>query len=455
MPADELRKSGLSLARNIHTRLSEILANEFPTEAPQRLGEIILGIVKALTVTINLNEDERVLKFACGCLQELGSHLRYIEGASSPRIPASIVAPIELLIKQMEPQARVMVRVQSSYNYEIFNIIDYYREMFGQLLGQDLGQIIGTTSQIFVVAVPSVEHSNVLLHAILSHEAGHRIAEKYLKSEDQQELIKHINGLIGDDLTWWDPDIKTKGPLWSYQARQQVFKLIHESRTCALQELISDVVSYHLCGISALFALDEFSSSSDVLDALPQPESGFYPPWRYRIRQLVSIAYSEGLYDVVKKITGALPISSIVEQAMKRLERLKGIADDMSDIAQINENLLLEKAYRDIPSTMAKCLVFIQKEFGAFKYSNAKLEKELPHLLERLALGIPPDSIEDKYPDIRSALAAGWLYRTARLKVPHSDSSPWDPEDDEILNRLVLKAIESIQLVREFKNRER
>ena len=397
----------------------------------------------------------RLSKFACGYLQELGSHLRYIEGASSPRIPASIVTPIEMLIKQMEPHARVMVRVQSSYNYEIFNIIDYYRQLFGQMLGPALGQIIGTTSQIFVVAVPSVEHSNVLLHVILSHEAGHRIAEKYLKSEDQQELIQHINRMIGDDLTWWDPDIKNKGPLWMYQARQQIFKLIYEARACALQELISDVVSYHLCGISALFALDQFSSSSDVLDSLPQPESGFYPPWRYRIRQLVSIAYSERLYDVVKRVTGPHPTGLIVERSLKRLERLKSIADDTADIAQINEHPLLEKAYRDIPSSMAKCLAFIEGEFATFKYSNDKLEKELSLLLERLALGIPPDSIEDKCPDVRSALAAGWLYRTARLKVPNNDAFPWEPEDDEVLNRLVLKAIESIQLTLEFKKWEK
>jgi hypothetical protein len=179
----------------------------------------------------------------------------------------------------------VMVRVQSAYNYEIFNIIDYYREMLGQLLGQRFAEIIGPNTQLFIVAVPSVEHSNVLLHSILCHEVGHRIADKYLKLEDQEELVKQINSSIGEDLTWWDPDIENKGPLWKFQARQRIFKLIHQARTCALQELISDALSYHLCGISALFALDEFSSSSDVLDSLPDQASGFYPPWRYRIRK--------------------------------------------------------------------------------------------------------------------------------------------------------------------------
>lgn len=451
MPPDELRKSGLSLARGIQTRLSEILASEFPTDAPQRLGEIMLGLVQALGSTISSNDDERVLKFACGCLQEIGSHLRYIEGASSPRISASIVTPIEMLIRQMEPHARVMVRVQSAYNYEIFNIIEYYKEMLGQLLGQTLGQILGSTSQLFVVAVPSIEHSNVLLHSILCHEAGHRIAEKYLKSEDQQELIKHINGLIGDDLTWWDPEIKSKGPLWEFEARQRIFKLLHQARNCALQELISDIVSYHLCGISALFALDEFSSSSDVLDALPDPRAGFYPPWRYRIRQLVNLAYSERLPDSIQRITGPQPTKLIIERSLRRLERLKATADDTTDVVKIEADPFLERAYRDIPKTMEKSLLLIQKDFPHFKYANSKLEQELSPLLERLALGIPPDLLSDKCPDIRSALVAGWLYRTSRLKIPNNESLTWEPEDDEILNRLVLKAIESVQLVREFK----
>lgn len=451
MSPDELRKIGLSLSRSIQTRLQEILANEFPTDAPQRLGQIIIGIVQALISTIKSNDDERMLKFACGCLQEIGSHLRYIEGASSPRVPVSIVIPIEMLIRQMEPQARVMVRVQSSYNYEIFNITDFYKQMLGQFLGQTFGQILGGTSHLFVVAVPSVEHSNILLHAILSHEAGHRIASKYLETEDQQELIKHINSLIGDDLAWWDPEIKSKGPLWEFQLRQRIFKLIHQARTCALQELISDAVSYHLCGVSALFALDEFSSSSDVLDTLPDPASGFYPPWRYRIRQLVTIAYSEGLPDAIGRVAGPHPTKLIVERSLRRLDRLKGAADDRADCMKIEGDPLLEKAYRDIPEAMEKSLLFVQKELSGLKYTNEKLTNELPHLLERISLGMPPDSLGEKRPDIQSALAAGWLYRTARLKVPNDDVQTWEPEDDEILNRLALKAIESIQLLREFR----
>jgi hypothetical protein len=344
-----------------------------------------------------------------------------------------------------------MVRVQSSYNYEIFNITDFYKQMLGQFLGQTFEQILEGTSHLFVVAVPSVEYSNILLHAILSHEAGHRIASKYLETEDQQELIRHINSLIGDDLTWWDPEIKSKGPLWEFQLRQRIFKLMHQARTCALQELISDAVSYHLCGVSALFALDEFSSSSDVLDTLPDPGSGFYPPWRYRIRQLITIAYSEGLPGVIGQVTGPHPTKLIIESSLRRLDRLKAAADDRADCMKIEADPFLEKAYRDIPQAMEKSLIFVRKELSRFKYTNDRLSEELPQLLERISLGMPPDSLGERGPDIRSALAAGWLYRTARLKVPNDDAHPWEPEDDEILNRLVLNSIESIQLLREFR----
>lgn len=227
--------------------------------------------------------------------------------------------------------------------------------------------------------------------------------------------------------------------------------MIHQARTCALQELISDAVSYHLCGVSALFALDEFSSSSDVLDTLPDPGSGFYPPWRYRIRQLITIAYSEGLPDAIGRITGPHPTKLIVEKSLRRLDRLKAAADDRADCEKIEADPFLDRAYRDIPMAMEKSLLFVKKELSGFKYTNDKLKEELPQLLERISLGMPPDSLGARGPDIRSALAAGWLYRTARLKVPNDDVSTWEAEDDEVLNRLVLKAIESIQLLKEFR----
>ena len=60
MPASELKKFGLGLAGKLLTRLSEILATEFPTNTPEVLGRIIQRIVKFITSALDSNDDEGV-----------------------------------------------------------------------------------------------------------------------------------------------------------------------------------------------------------------------------------------------------------------------------------------------------------------------------------------------------------------------------------------------------------
>ncbi len=450
MPASELKALGLGLARKILTRLSEILATEFPTNTPEELGRIIQRIIDFIISVLDSNDDERVLKYVCQYLQELSSHLRYIEGASSARIPTSIITPLEVLIEQMEPGARVMLRVQSSYNYEIFDIIAFYRKMLDELVGTELDVILGSTPHLYIVAVPAVEHSNILLHTLLAHEAGHRIARKYMDSEDQEAVVNNINTLMGTDLRWWDREAETLPPLLKLELRQRIFELIHRARASALKELISDAVAYHLCGVSALFAMDDFCCT-DVLDARPEEAYGFYPPWRYRLRQLVSMAYADNFHEAVKLITGPVPLVKIRDAVGERFSRLREITLQTPDCTLIDGDRLLQRAYSDIPEVLEKASEYISHEVAGLRYTHAKLSEEIPALLERLSLGIPPDTRDGEVVDIRSALAAGWFYRTARLPMPNDEDGHWQPKDDEVLNRLVLKAIEAIQLVRDFR----
>ncbi|MEE8114027.1 MAG: hypothetical protein V3T23_06700 [Nitrososphaerales archaeon] len=452
MPASDLRNLGLSLAQKILTRLSEALATEFPTSVPQTLGNIMHKLVQSVTSLLKSSNDERILKYACQYLQEISSHLRYIEGASSLRIPASLITTMETFIKQIEPTARVMIRVQSSYNYQIFDIVDLYRRMYTHLLGGNLPQVLGTTDQLHVVAVPAVEHSNILLHTILAHEAGHRIAHKYLDTEDKQALVVKINDLMSTDLKWYDSDFEKLPPLWKLQLRQSIFDLIHRARTSALQELISDAVAYYLCGASALFALDEFSSIH-FLDAAPEERYDFYPPWRYRLRRLVSIAYSENILTAVERISGNPPLPRIRDSVRERLILLKSLTDQTPDLTVLEQDGILKRAYSDVPAILDSMEAFILNEIAGLRYTPAKLTDEISVLLQRLSLGIPPDDIERDLPDIRSVLASGWFYKSARIPIPYNDTADWQPKNDDTLTRLVSKAIESIYLTRDFRSR--
>src|SRR5207237_10674566 len=90
------------------------------------------------------------------------------------------------------------------------------------------------------------------------------------------------------------------------------------------------------------------------------------------------------------------------------------------------------------------------QEFDGLQYPTSSLSEEVGGLIERLLAGIPPDRLKVKVPDFRSAIAAGWFYRTARISIPYTENRPWTPEYDDIVSRLVLKGIESIELVNDF-----
>lgn len=112
MPADGLGRLGAALANSVSRRLDGILAAEFPTDSPLVLGEILRKIVSTLEQLTLTTSDIRIGKFACESLRTLAGDLQYIESASSARVPASLIAPVETLIRSIVPGARVLLCAQ-------------------------------------------------------------------------------------------------------------------------------------------------------------------------------------------------------------------------------------------------------------------------------------------------------------------------------------------------------
>ncbi len=449
MQNSELFKRGIGLAKRISARLDEIRAFDFPTESPELLADIIQHLVSSVASVLEQTDDERLEKFACQSLELISSHLRYIEGARSSRIPTSLVQPIEAIMAHFKPDSRVMIRVQHTYNYTVFDILQMYRRMFAHLI-PSIDDLIGKTSAFFVISVPSVESSNILLHCLLAHELGHQIADKYLASEDQEGLVRSIEELIGEDLTWWDADIEKLPPLFKLPLRQRVFDAVLQARKRALQELISDSVAYHLVGLNAILAIEEMSSS-DILDSLPEEGNRWYPPWRYRIRQMMTLIKEDNIDEMIGQINGSQSIEMIRDSVQSKFKGLEAIANEDSDNVQIAANGILSRAYKDVPTVMAGIRAFITTALPGLQYPSTSFNKQIAPLLERLILGIPPDDIDGVLPDWRMAMTAGWFYRIGRRPIPHSRGREWSFEDDEIVCRLVLKAVESIHLARQYR----
>jgi hypothetical protein len=83
-------------------------------------------------------------------------------------------------------------------------------------------------------------------------------------------------------------------------------------------------------------------------------------------------------------------------------------------------------------------------------YRPNDFSRRLAELLGRISLGIPPAEIRGETVGFRDALLAGWLYKLAKLPIPVDTRKTWEPDDDETLQRLVLKAMEYTDLSTEY-----
>ena len=338
------------IARTI-SRLREILAQDFPTASPELFARLIQRILEGIAERLSSAAlDERTEKFACSLVAELGSHLRYIESATSSRVPASFIEPIENLISRVSPSSRVMLRLQWTFNYKVFDVAEYYRSMVDSLLGAgSIDSYLDGVKQFYIVSVPSIESANALLHSIVGHEFGHRIARIYLERENQQQLIKSISERIGD--LKWLPHAESLPPIFQLPVRQQVFESIIKARKRALEELISDVVGYFLFGPGALFALAELAAM-DALDVLPSPQNNYYPPWRFRLREILRLASADDVENTVISLSGDEPIPTIRVATVKRLRELQEIVSTNADLQVINGDEQIKRAYQDVPKIL-------------------------------------------------------------------------------------------------------
>lgn len=248
----------------------------------------------------------------------------------------------------------------------------------------------------------------------------------------------------------WLPSVENLPPIFQLPIRQQVFNLILQARRRALEELISDLVGYFLFGAGAVFALADVATT-DIWDSLPSPQNDFYPPWRFRLREILRLALADDLPAALVALDGDDPIAAIRAASVKRVQDLQQIASATADLQAIDADEQLKRSYQDVTEVLKDSVVFIAKQLDSVRYPRSNLSTSIPPLLSRLALGIPPDDFDASAGDFRLAMTAGWLYRLARLPIPHNAARSWESDDDDTLNRLVLKGVESIQLNSEFR----
>jgi hypothetical protein len=442
----ELQRVGTALRVSLRQRLAELRAHEYPTDSANVLAATLESLVGAVGDSLRDTSDYLPAQFCCQALRELGDALAFLEGAHSTVVPGSLIQPIESLVRSIFPSANILLRVQWTYNYQVFDIAGWLNSLCKSLIGEErVTDLLKPLDNFFVVSVPTIERSNILLHTILGHELGHRIASQFIENE-QEQLMQDVELQVGD-LSWWESTIDSDQQ--RFRVRQYVMEEMIVARKRALEELISDIVGQQLFGLSALLATSSFAKS-DTLDALPESDGDYYPPWRYRLRCLYRRLDEGGEISAVTNLTGPDATTKVRGATVRELESIKQLVDEETDLAVIESDAIVARAYRDLGDVLERARSFAQERVGDARFSVDQFSGEISPLIERLALGVPPDSLGTQRPDFRSAIAAGWLYHLARICVPFVPGTAWSDEHDDILARLVAKGMESIQLQTDF-----
>jgi hypothetical protein len=158
----------------------------------------------------------------------------------------------------------------------------------------------------------------------------------------------------------------------------------------------------------------------------------------------------EGALDGLTLPQGWAPSEQIRTALETRVESLRQIARDTGDAAVINNDGLLKRAYEEIAAAIPGVESSVVQKLEGLVYSKDSLAQELPELLALLSIGVPPNRTALKVAGLRSVINAGWIYRIARLPIPYRADKSWGVEDDITLNRLILKAIEYIDVQEEY-----
>lgn len=200
-------------ARSARERCNTLLANDFISSSPKDLAQALSQICDFLaraSVAIfsqidwddpgSVEADLLRLRSADSSIQRWTAHLRYVQGSRTDRLPWGIIPSFEKLAAKLVPDKQVLLRPKWNYNYTV--TLSDFRDVYLEGLEEfrdDLpdvdieSNVLGDLKRPFhVIAFPSLERENILLHTLLGHELGHLFADRFLTKDRKINFEKSI-----------------------------------------------------------------------------------------------------------------------------------------------------------------------------------------------------------------------------------------------------------------------
>lgn len=446
-----LREKAESLQAGLLLRLEE-----FVEELPTGQSANLIGTIKLFLAQIEAELkscDDAELRFFCPLIDQLSEVLEWLDHAHTAETPRAYVEILAEISRELHDSASILVTPTVECNYRISDEVPNLVRLTNALspTRQDL-VIARLPKALFRVRFPRIERENILNHSLFGHEFGHPIADEFL-DEHEEEVIYQERLLKAQREIEKEPETAEEMAHCLDETERTVLinniqDRLSQIHKRALVELVSDAISVHLFGPSAIFASMDFFIR-EPLDEKPE-EDEFYPPTRYRWRLMLQILKDGGYLQHLGRLELQSPIRATLDSTFEYLER---VAADESDLDVLERDPYTRAAYAWLRETMPDALEYARNRVSALHYAADRVSQEVPRLLERLQAGVPPSEM-GTWPNVspvdwRSTLVASWLLALWQTL----DSSLDVDQRREALrttHRLAVKGVEYIFLQRDI-----
>lgn len=486
----------ISRCQAIIVKCQKFLSRTYVSESPVTLSKTISKMSSYLEASVksiynsiswdSVNDEDALncmnrLRDADGITKLLAAHLRYIDAATTLKLPWSIVKPFTKLINSLMPNTTIMFRPLWKYNYTVIatDIKKAYRDLLSEY-EDDISNEHGNLETVFenmenpfhIISFPSLERKTILLHCLLGHEIGHLISQPFFtKDLDRQfnintrEQIKssvkaEIESMRLPTDNLFTPVIERDKTQFAIDTAIRVWKR-------GLEELLADIIGAMLFGPAVLFSTLEMALQ-DAFDSIPRQENNFYPPWRMRIREILKIIEQQHSGTKYYEVFFPLKVENfenknVREKINARFDLIKTISTSNDDMEVINRNPILSIAYKQVLNDISVATEEFRSKLSGNLITPESLYRYLPHLIERLNNGITPNAYEPSVEDRKTVsiveiINAAWFHRVSWEDNIFIDGGIFNKDILELrnrMNRLTLKAIEFADIEDDYQGDER
>jgi hypothetical protein len=378
--------------------------------------------LSVLTENFSEIEDAAMADFNQALSSRIGPLLRFVIPLRASDLPWSLIPAFEFVLRQeLGDDYGLLLRPSWEYNYSVYSvdlrtILIKILEVF---LPHRVESFTGATRHIHVFTFPFVEKNNVVLNSVLGHEIGHFFHDTWRRN-DGVAIIDAARTVL-----WETYNAQHSGELFEpYNSTENGIRILEGM----FREIVSDIVGYRLFGPSMLYSL-YYLSLSYPRNEPPSKDTGYYPPFKYRVRLLMDcVDADESPLSIFEKSErdGAKAIRAIHDSIRHYLKQ----TDDRTALQQcMVETRFFEKKLPEV-------LEYVER---TVKQQPMSFDR-IPILFEQLRLRIPINEHESKPVTLPEILMAGWLHYFTLLE---SDDHRSFVDDYRVLMRLLLKSIYS------------